>query len=240
MDHVRMPKVKQTRLSAEQKAAFVLLMFLGIGGVILGFLSFGSNVRRPFDLQVANALKESDETFLLSSEREEQELEAQKTRDTDGDGLMDYDELYVFKTSPYLADSDSDGFDDRTEIFSNNDPNCPRGKNCVGIVASEDAVNSQGSSVDGLLGGSTDSTFSEEEIAAFEGMDFSSPEEIMSFFQSFSADQIRQALLESGLPEESLADYTDEQLQQLFLEAVEETSATVPVDETSGETQPAP
>jgi hypothetical protein len=36
--------------------------------------------------------------------------------DTDSDGLTDYDEIYVYCTSPIVADTDNDGLDDRLEI----------------------------------------------------------------------------------------------------------------------------
>ncbi|MBP5247010.1 MAG: hypothetical protein J6Z31_04060 [Fibrobacter sp.] len=38
--------------------------------------------------------------------------------DSDGDGLMDYDETDRFGTDPYKADSDGDGIPDKTEIWS--------------------------------------------------------------------------------------------------------------------------
>src|SRR3989338_4602783 len=53
-----------------------------------------------------------------------------KTKDTDSDGLSDYDELNVYGTSPYLKDSDGDSYSDKIEIDSNNDPNCPKGTEC--------------------------------------------------------------------------------------------------------------
>lgn len=53
-----------------------------------------------------------------------------RQRDTDSDGLSDYDEQYLYKTSAYLKDSDSDGYDDKTEVTSGNDPLCPPGQAC--------------------------------------------------------------------------------------------------------------
>ena len=52
-------------------------------------------------------------------------------QDTDLDGLNDYDELYIYGTSPYVADSDSDNISDKDELDSGNDPNCPKGEVCV-------------------------------------------------------------------------------------------------------------
>ncbi|MDD7299717.1 hypothetical protein [Fibrobacter intestinalis] len=39
-------------------------------------------------------------------------------RDSDGDGLVDFDEIYRFKTDPERIDSDGDGIPDKTEIWS--------------------------------------------------------------------------------------------------------------------------
>ena len=46
-----------------------------------------------------------------------------KTMDSDNDGLSDYDETYIYKTNPNLADTDSDGYTDGTEVLYNYDPN---------------------------------------------------------------------------------------------------------------------
>lgn len=60
-------------------------------------------------------------------------LEKLRTKDTDGDGISDYDELYSTHTSPYLKDSDGDGVSDKDEITKGTDPNCPTGKVCEGF-----------------------------------------------------------------------------------------------------------
>lgn len=59
---------------------------------------------------------------------------SQQSQDTDMDGLSDYDELNVYKTSPYIADSDSDGYLDGEEVKNGEDPNCPINQSC-GLVA---------------------------------------------------------------------------------------------------------
>lgn len=51
--------------------------------------------------------------------------------DADRDGLSDLDELDRTRTSPYLADSDSDGKTDKEEVDADTDPNCPIGKTCA-------------------------------------------------------------------------------------------------------------
>lgn len=42
--------------------------------------------------------------------------------DTDGDGLTDSDEINIYGTNPFLADSDDDGLPDGREVTSGTDP----------------------------------------------------------------------------------------------------------------------
>ncbi|MDJ0881947.1 MAG: Ig-like domain-containing protein, partial [Gammaproteobacteria bacterium] len=43
--------------------------------------------------------------------------------DTDGDGLIDSEETSTYSTNPNIADSDSDGFNDRHEVLAGTNPN---------------------------------------------------------------------------------------------------------------------
>lgn len=47
---------------------------------------------------------------------------APDTKDTDGDGLLDADELQVYQTDPRVADSDGDGLSDGAEVKSGRNP----------------------------------------------------------------------------------------------------------------------
>lgn len=226
MDHVRLPKRKRSTLSAEQKAAFVIVMFLGLGGVILGFKSFGANLSRPFDLQLASAVANSNGEFMLSSEREAAEIEAQKTRDTDEDGLNDYDELYIFKTSPYLVDSDSDGFTDDQEVFSGNDPNCPKGKTCRGVVAAQEGAGETSVNPDDLLRGPLpENPLTKSSLGSLDGIEFTSEQQVIDFFGSMTIQQIREALTTAGVPQETLDALDDEALRATFEESVQSAAA---------------
>ena len=210
-------------LSAEQKVAFALLMFLGIGGVVFGAQSFGASMMRPIQTQIAAFY--TGEEFLTSDEREAREIEESKTKDTDGDGLVDYDELYVYKTSPYISDSDSDGFDDKQEVYSGNNPNCPTGKDCGLIVGSAEAV-AENSAADAFIEG-----LGENDLLEAGSVTFESEEDVASFFQQATMDQIRAALAESGMSQEELDDIDDETLKAFFYGALGEASESGLLDE---------
>ncbi|MEX0567630.1 MAG: hypothetical protein Q6363_000520 [Candidatus Njordarchaeota archaeon] len=45
--------------------------------------------------------------------------------DTDGDGLSDYEEVFIYNTDPSNVDTDGDGFSDNSEILSGLNPNVP-------------------------------------------------------------------------------------------------------------------
>lgn len=216
MDAPLQELVKKPVLSTEQKVAFVLLLFFGIGGTVLGFTSFGANLRRPFDLQLARAPE-----YTPLEVKESRELEAMKTRDTDKDGLSDYDEQMVYKTSLYLADSDSDGFDDKVEVFSGNDPNCPKDKVCVAAVSTTEAVGEQGT-LD-LDDGSSSVPNLADELPE-PGEIFANEEELKAFLEGFTTEEIRGFLIQSGVSADVLNDLKDDELKLLFGKAIDEAS----------------
>jgi len=113
-------------------ALFSFLAIIGSLALVFGVMNLSNSLRAPFQRNAALTINSSGAA----------ELTALKNKDTDGDGLSDYDELYVYNTSPYLKDSDSDGYTDAEEIRTSNDPNCPRGQTCtnLGLNADTNAV----------------------------------------------------------------------------------------------------
>jgi hypothetical protein len=109
-------------LSKEQKIGFVLLLCFAILTVSLGLLQIRNTMYAPF------ALNTNIPTDLKEKVNDQMALQY---RDTDFDGLSDFDELYVYSTSPYLADSDSDGIPDKQEVDLGKDPNCAEGQTCI-------------------------------------------------------------------------------------------------------------
>ncbi len=208
---------KRSPFTREQKVGFALVLLIGLFGVVFGVKSFPASLNRPFELQFASY---TGPEFLTPSQEESREAERQKTADTDEDGLVDYDELYVYKTSPYLADSDSDGFDDKTELYSGNDPNCPTGKDCGRtLVQSADAASSKIDTT-GFLSGVLN-----VDPSKYEGLELNSVEDIQKFFAAMGVEEVRAILKSQGVSQETIDQISDEQIMELFTSAIEQANA---------------
>jgi len=115
---------------------------IGVMILTLGYLQFKKNINYPStywrEVIASNKKEKARYESLLEKADNIENPEELKNKDTDKDGLSDYAEIYIYKTSPYLPDSDSDGFDDKTEIESGNNPLCPAGKDCGGLAPSKE------------------------------------------------------------------------------------------------------
>ncbi len=244
MEHLSRSRQSFKTLSKEQKAAFVFVTIIGIAGVVLGTLSFYAYAKRPFEIQLAEYAKKG-RVYTLD-QQEAQEVEAQKTRDTDADGLTDYDELYVFKTSAYLSDTDSDGRDDKTEVFEGTDPNCSDTKGCA--VVTEVPVDTAGLAVGNPLP-VEQSTFNSPELdqllqlqQQLQGLQGTSgtgtiptttptegaveiPADVLAYINSLPIERIRDSALSAGFPQAELEKLDDVSLRQLFLESIKQAAA---------------
>lgn len=107
----------------KEKAVIGVLLFVGMMTLIFGFLSINKSITAPFSQERNFEIKTDDQL-------EQERIAKLKAADSDKDGLNDYDELYVYRTSPFLEDSDSDGLPDGKEVAMGSDPNCAQGKTC--------------------------------------------------------------------------------------------------------------
>ena len=181
------------------KLIFGLFLFLGVGTLIFGFSSISRDIHGPFEKY--NATDDVEETQMEAWEK----IVEMQNRDTDEDEVSDYDEEYIYGTSPYLADTDSDGFTDRQEIDNGHDPLCPMGVNCSGtdIQETEEPSGDLAPADPGVA--DTDLT-----------------PEMISELQKFTPEQVRELLVESGaLTEEDVSQINDEVLMQMFNELLQ-------------------
>lgn len=177
---------EQNPIPKEHKIGLVLLSLFAVLAVGLGILQIRNNAYRPF------ALNNSIPPFLNEEINTE---EALRYRDTDLDGLNDFDELYVYTTSPYLEDTDSDGVKDKEEIDNGRNPLCYEGKNC-GLT--DVSVNAS-------------TVLAKPDNAALYGQN--SPQSMEEYLQDPAV--IRELLLTSGLRQEIVDKLTDAELKAM-------------------------
>lgn len=155
-------------------------------------------------LQIKRAIYSPFQQNKLSPEDISKEIEILAMQDTDKDGLTDFDERFVYQTSAYIFDSDSDGFSDKQEIDAESDPlnpeSTPYSRVSEGIIALE----------------SEDESFLEKT--------FPSPEEKVLPEQDISVQEIRDLLInQAGLSKDVVDKFDDKTLIKLYNETKQET-----------------
>lgn len=190
----------QTEETQPNRRIFGAIFVLGAAALVLGGMQILNTIRSPF-----RSIDSSSNISTVSAQVNEL-----SSRDTDGDSVNDFDELYVYQTSPYLADSDSDGIDDATEIGAGTNPNCPTGQNCSAIAVTDPGLSN------------TNGANSNVNAAQLEGT-------------SLSADELRVALRNAGAPAATLEGLGDAELLELY-EEVTGTSVTPAPSNTNGST----
>lgn len=208
--------------SQRHKIAFIALAVALIAVVWLWSSQLRKNINDPLYKQVVSDSSADQQTNAYG--QSEAEL---KAKDTDGDGLSDWDELNLYKTSPYLADSDSDGFNDKQEIDSNNDPNCPQGQTCTSASTGTSAAPSQISDIQNpellnMLNNAPSTTVSPTASGSASASSQLTAEEKQAFVKALgenpSAATLRQYLLQAGMDKKTLDALSDAQLLQSFAE----------------------
>jgi hypothetical protein len=201
-----MPMVPQS-WSDEHRLALAIVAGATAVALAFAFLWIGKLIRQPFE-------PKGPGRFVTLEEQESEAEQALKFKDTDADGLSDYDELKIYRTSPYLADTDSDNVSDAEEIKKGADPNCPIGQDCrnsPAYIAPPARVNPED-----VLGGSS-------AAAPILGFD-------QSIFEKFDAAKVRTLLKNAGMAEDQLAKISDQDLEAIYKEALQEQVPTSTVE----------
>jgi len=204
--------------SLEVKVAVVLFVLIAVGGIFYGFRDIFFQLEKPFFSQIYY----SGPKYLSLEEREAQEIENQKKNDTDEDGVNDYDEIYIFKTSPYLVDTDSDGVDDAQEIRLGKDPSCPEGENCRKAFASIDEEGEFPTFIDSLV---------ERPVLEIDFSTLNSTEDLKAKIAQTSSADLREILLGTGIDPLIVEKLDDNQLRALFNTAADDAQQVGVIDQ---------
>lgn len=194
----------RTKLDKGQRFGVGLLLFISVLLVAVSIFQFKSNI-----FSYGKRVKTDPLTNLSSAERDSAELEALKKADTDGDGLSDYNELYAYHSSPYMRDTDSDGIHDGEEVRKGTSPTCQEGKDCmfnpIAAVANTSSTVPQAATSES----ETPTPAGDQKID----------------LNALTPQELREALIESGMPEDQLAGVSDEDLMKLVKQAQTDNNA---------------
>ncbi len=180
-----------------QIAALVVLLLVFAMTFGLGAARLYYQIRKPFvpKTEISEGTKKDE--FLELIANKDLQKEQLKTIDTDGDSLSDFDELYIYRTSPYVKDTDSDEEDDKLEISKGQDPNCAQGKQCGEVVLSPKEMEEHSPSPVSPVqqGGVPD-------------------------LNTITPQQIRELLTKQGVPQDALQNISDKDLVEKFKQIV--------------------
>ncbi len=227
-----------------------VLAVLTITGLFFTVSNWFDSLRIPFakNSSLAGANLNSDSLDLANNDVAN--LLALKQKDTDQDSLTDYDELYLYKTSPYIPDSDSDGYADGEEVKNSQDPNCPAGLSCASLTLPADQSGPVlPDNMDALTPDQIRSLLLQSGVSAEELKNISD-EELKNLYQqavlqgqsetnndggladlkpadyqAITPEQLRALLMDQGANEEDLQDLADADLRQLWDQVLIEAQA---------------
>lgn len=184
----------------------VVVFFGGILQLRSHLFAFDRSIAGSLD-KIETALQQNDNDAAISDNPSAQELSELQNKDTDSDTLTDFQELYVYGTSPYLPDSDSDTLPDNEELAQGTNPNCVEGAACS--QAREEGTGDASSSA----------------AKAFSELN---PDEALEQFGvsedgTVDAQKLREQLKKLGVPADVVDQADDATLLKVFEETVSQT-----------------
>jgi hypothetical protein len=223
------PQPSNNNLNKNQKIAAAGLAIFAVLIVLLWSVQLKNNIYGPFNSNTGGVNESAPVDSQTANDL------ALKNKDTDADGLSDYDELNLYKTSPYLTDSDGDGANDGDEIKKGTDPNCPAGRTCLNSefengasaatgtpAASGDVLNNllnQNQSLNNLLNQSSAANPAAGSAAGSGTGDLT--DEQKQALKGLDAASLRQMLISSGMDKATLDQISDAELMQSYSETLQ-------------------
>lgn len=210
-------------LASEQQMGVIVFGVCGFLTIAFSGWYLRSQIRAPF--LTSRQRFEQARQFVSERDKVAQTEAELKTKDTDADGISDWDEANVYRTSAYLVDSDSDGLSDSLEIAEGTDPNCPKDRECQPRL-------------DGLIDRATSS--SGQELRA--GVGPAASAKLPTPAAQMTAPEIRAFLISNRLATaEDLQGLSDAALVELYRRASQGTQANqAPPTSQTGTPAPAP
>ncbi len=207
-------------MDKNRKIALIILSVFSITIIVIWGLNFNSSLRDPFSYQgdlIASNKNNCVDGNCAVGEMTSDNLEL-KNIDTDGDGISDWDELFIHGTSPYLEDTDGDTLSDYEEIFVyKTNANCPEGQDCSNSLSQSTSQNSGSSEASNDF---YDFLTSLETSVEQDVNSTSSNSSMGNSSEKVDAQSLRQILIQSGIEESDLEQINDDDLMKLYQEVL--------------------
>ena len=209
------------------------VVLIGSGAIFWGDLRHIYNVMHPKPLN--------------TSVSESEQITALKTKDTDHDGLSDYDELFYYKSSPYLFSTAGDGISDGTKVSKGENPSCAENTTCnptptINLNADSNTALTpeflrSALKAAGVAQTTLDTTNDSDLLAIYNNIISQSTNRnvttnsisdlTVSDLENLSGSDIRQLLVANGISSATLSTVDDTTLQQIFQQIIaQDTSST--------------
>ncbi|MBD3281230.1 hypothetical protein GF391_00600 [Candidatus Uhrbacteria bacterium] len=215
------------QLNKEKKAAIIALVLGAVFVFVFSAYRVRQGIYAPFLVSVEDFEKNRE---LIQDPIAEHEA-LQKRTDTDGDGLSDWAEENIYKTSPYLWSTAGDDVPDNVKIARGENPLCKSGEPCgtaqsvnfnlptTTLPYDFDKIQDSSNAVNDLLTGKSPASENYQGMAEEAGVDL----ETLKQQIPKDPDVLREAMLASGkVTEEQLNSISDEDLMKYFNEAMAE------------------
>lgn len=189
---------EKNSLSKEQKIGFILMLCFAVFAIGLGILQIRNTFHAPFALNNSIPSTVKDEVNTV---------EALRYRDTDRDGLNDFDEIYVYTTSAYIIDTDSDGLTDKEEVDKGTNPLCAQGSDCMNLAEVENR-------------GQTTATSALTNFPGATNLSNIGPAPVNLETALADPAQVRQLLIQSGLQKGVIDKISDKDLMAMVAEVL--------------------
>lgn len=201
------------KLQVKDRLLIAFLVALGVGALFFEVSRLGNIIN-------GNLGKNDNAVDLADDKNIDTILDLQK-KDTDNDGLSDYDEINVYGTSIYIPDSDSDGYSDKQEVDTGNNPNCPVGQDCsfpeYDLVDQEELKKTDMfDEYSDVLSAVVSSVSNGSPVTTGEYGDVE--QDILS--GQASIDDVKKMLVSAGMSEDDLSKIPDGEIMKIYLELV--------------------
>lgn len=225
-------KLNNKKNNSSRRTAVIILSVFSVAVISMWIINFRYSLRSPFDFkgEISSSVNSNNSNNCPDGKCSGDNLTADnlqlKVVDTDKDGISDWDELFIYGTSPYLEDTDGDGLIDYEEIFTyKTNPICSEGQDCSNSSASvtsteENSLYQEGESdLFSLLMSLEDSSDETNN-----NVTNSSGQQATSSLSGSQIDPnyLRSLLLESGFTKENLDKVSDEDLINIYAEVLNE------------------